>query len=167
MLIRPLSQNDLDALRSLWRITWRDTYGAELGPRAALVIDASVDGDAIQSMFTPDGGCLVAIEDGEILGSVCFVERGPVAYVWGMYVRPSHQRAGIGTRLLRRAASTFQNAEWVDCSAVDARALAFYRKLGFADQGPGEVELFQGVRRPTIRLVIAARDLCDPARPQP
>ena len=76
-----------------------------------------------------------------------------------MYVRPDQQRRGIGTALIRRAVQGFTNAEWVDLSAVDDKALAFYRHLGFVEQGPGEVTLVSELRVATTRLVASVSDL--------
>ena len=165
MLIRAIVEADSHALREMGRETWRDSYGTRVGPRADAAIAASLDGDAIRSMFADDGGCLVALDAEALLGSVCFVERRTIAYVWGLYVRPDHQRGGIGTALIRQAVRTFTSAEWVDLSAVDDQALAFYRKLGFVEQGPGEVDLVAKLTVATTRLIASVSDLRDASRP--
>lgn len=159
MLIRPIVEADIDTLREMWRETWRDSYSIRVGPSADAAIAASLDGDAIRSMFADDGGCLVALDAEALVGSVCFVERRTIAYVWGMVVRPGRQRRGIGTALILQAVQAFTSAEWVDLSAVDDQALAFYRRLGFVEQGPGEVDLVSEFRVATTRLVAAVGNL--------
>lgn len=159
MLIRRSGEADLGALRDLWRTTWLDSYASRLGPAADEIIETALQDDAVRSMFAGGGGCCVAEDGQEIVGSLCFAERGAVAFVWGMYVHPARQRCGVGTALIRDAARSLRRADWIDLSTVDDRALEFYRKLGFAEQGPGEVELFPHVVVPTIRLMAAIRDL--------
>ena len=94
MLIRPVVEADLDRLREMWRETWRDSYTVRLGIRTEVAIAASLDGDAIRAMFADDGGCLVALDAEALVGSVCFVERQTVAYVWACTSGPINSGAG-------------------------------------------------------------------------
>ncbi|WP_255770033.1 GNAT family N-acetyltransferase [Pseudarthrobacter sulfonivorans] len=53
--------------------------------------------------------------------------------LWGMYLLESHQGLGLGRRLLEAALGTAPASLWV--AADNARAIGFYRRLGFAADG--------------------------------
>ncbi len=93
MHIHPIFASDIDTLREMWR----DSYGVLLDPRGDGAIAASLDADAVRSMFAEAGGCLVALNAEALVGSVCFAKSRGIAYIWGMYVQPDRQRRGIGT----------------------------------------------------------------------
>ena len=97
--------------------------------------------------------------EGDLVGSLCFAERGTVAYVWGNYVHSTCQRSGVGTALIRQAAQDMVLANRINLLTVDDGAFAVCRKLGFVDEGPGEVELFKGLSVPARRLATAIRNI--------
>lgn len=61
-------------------------------------------------------------------------------YLWHLYVDPSWQRRGVGTALNRAAldeiASRGAALAWLDVLGTNAKALAFYRALGWREIGP-------------------------------
>lgn len=61
-------------------------------------------------------------------------------YLWHLYVDPAWQRRGIGTALNRAAlneiAARGAAAAWLDVLARNAKALDFYRALGWREIGP-------------------------------
>lgn len=152
MLIRSIVDADRPALRTLWRETWADTYGDVLGPERRHLVDDAVGEAGMAMMLPEDGRALGAFEGEEARGTICFAERASVARVWGMYVHPAHQRTGVGSALMRRALGSFVSAERVELSTSNPRALAFYRRLGFVDDGLGELEIFPDVRVPARSL---------------
>ena len=167
MIVRTLDvSSDGPALRALWRATWRDTYGPVLGADRLHLIDQALAEPEIRSMFAPDGGGFVGVVADGIVGSVCFAERHGIGYVWGMYVHPAHQRRGIGTALLRRAADAMVGAERLELSTITPAATAFYRHLGFAVEGGSDFALFPGVLRRSTWLRIDARTLRSGERPR-
>ena len=99
----------------------------------------------------------VATLVGRVVGSAVVAERGSVAYLWGMYVQPDHQRCGIRRALLRHVAG------WLPAYAVvEARvlasspwAVAFYGRHGFREVGE---EAFEAAAGHAVRaMVMAAR----------
>ena len=71
---------------------------------------------------------LVVVQDGFLLG----------AFVSLLAVRPEAAGQGVGRALMEHvAARVFAGRPWlfVSCDSANARALAFYRKLGFARVG--------------------------------
>jgi ribosomal-protein-alanine N-acetyltransferase len=61
-------------------------------------------------------------------------------YLWHLYVDPAWQRRGVGTALNRAAlneiAARGAATAWLDVLAKNAKALAFYRALGWCEIGP-------------------------------
>lgn len=91
---------------------------------------------------------LVVVQDGFLLGG----------FVSLLAVRPEVAGQGVGRALIEHvAARVFARRPWlfVSCDSANARALAFYRKLGFARVGrlpdlikPKRVELLLRRARP-------------------
>jgi ribosomal protein S18 acetylase RimI-like enzyme len=166
--IRPLAADDLEAARRLWRATWTATYGPVVGPERAYLIEDALRDVKLRALMPPDGGRrgFCAELHGELLGTACFAERESVAYLWGMYVDPAHQRTGIGSALVRRVVDDIHKAEWIDLSVLTTSpgALAFYLRLGFARQGDREMEVFEGFRVPSIGMAAEVAALGGRAR---
>jgi ribosomal protein S18 acetylase RimI-like enzyme len=61
-------------------------------------------------------------------------------YLWHLYVDPLWQRRGVGTALNRAAlkeiAARDASTAWLDVLAKNAKAIAFYRALGWREVGP-------------------------------
>lgn len=162
MLVRPIVvERDLRALQAMWRETWRDTYGPVLGPGRLYLVDDAVAVPDVMDMFAADGGGFVGLVEDAIAGSVCFAERHGIGYVWGMYVHPAHQRRGLGTALLARAACAMRGADRLELSTPTPAAAAFYSHLGFAENGTSEFELFPGIVLASTRFAVAADVLRD------
>ncbi len=162
MFVRPMVvTSDLPALQALWRATWLDTYGPVLGPGRLHLLAEAVAEPEVRTMFAADGGGFVGVVAGEVVGSVCFAERHGIGSVWGMYVHPAHRRRGMGVALLRHAARAMDGARRLELSTTTATTAAFYRHLGFVDEGGSDFELFPGVVRPSTWLGIAAQVLRD------
>src|SRR6266852_4773742 len=54
-------------------------------------------------------GCFVAVQNGEVVGTVTTTTYGQaLAWIGMMLVHPEHQRRGIGTRLMRQALEYLQ-----------------------------------------------------------
>jgi len=74
-------------------------------------LDVGDDPDADHWLDHPERGLFVATIDGELVGVITLgrsasppiYERGAVAHLEGLYVKPEFRRQGIGTALLERA----------------------------------------------------------------
>jgi GNAT superfamily N-acetyltransferase len=80
--------------------------------------------------------------DDRLLGVIGIQERDDVSLIRHLYVRPTRQRSGIGTRLLERAirhatAETVLVGTW---AAADW-AISFYEKNGFENLGADDALL--------------------------
>jgi L-amino acid N-acyltransferase YncA len=117
----------------------------------------------LSSMFgNPGFFCVVAEEDGRLLGSNCMDERGAIAGIGPITVDPEVQNRTVGRQLMmavmdRAAERRFAGVRLVQ-AAFHSRSMALYAKLGFdireplvVMQGPAIGEAPEGcVVRPAI-----------------
>ena len=128
----------------------------------------------LSSMFgNPGFFCVVAEQDGGILGSNCMDERSAIAGIGPITVDPAAQNNTVGRQLMmavmdRAAERRFAGVRLVQ-AAFHSRSMALYAKLGFdireplaVMQGPaiGEVPAGYVVRPAVARDVTACNILC-------
>jgi len=84
-----------------------------------------------------DGGAIVGMLSGEPLQVHPVLDQPPTATITDLWVVPGHRRRGIARQLVQtfRAAATKAGYPRVELSTLarDARALAFWHAMGFAD----------------------------------
>ena len=87
-------------------------------------------------------------------GSAIFAERNGIAYLWGMYIDPAHQRRNIGTRLLSHGARRLLPNAVIEASVLKAStwAIAFYEKLGFRTAEASQSEIVTGYPVPAVHM---------------
>lgn len=105
------------------------------------------------------GYCITS--DHEIHGSVIVAERGDTAYLWGMYVHPSRQRQGLGSRLLHGVAIEIETAEKVEIRvlASSPAAISFYKKHGFMESGSEKIEILNSVEAAALVMNASVKNL--------
>lgn len=121
----------------------------------------------------PDFFCVVAEEDGKIVGSNCMDERNPVAGIGPITVDPSGQNRSVGRRLMQAVMDRAAQRKFPGVRLVQAgyhgRSLSLYAKLGFdvreplaCMQGPAIQRQTPGYRvRPATAADVEACDaLC-------
>ena len=76
-------------------------------------------------------------DDGRIVATACFREAERVSYISGMYVRPTTQRRGLGSRMLEAAIAELPAPKPVVLFAQKHRSgvVAFYERHGFEPVG--------------------------------
>ena len=84
--------------------------------------------------------CVVAEQDGRIIGSNCLDERSPVAGIGPITIDPATQNHGVGRLLMkavidRAAERSFPSVRLVQ-AAFHNRSLSLYTKLGFDTREP-------------------------------
>ncbi|TIX90030.1 GNAT family N-acetyltransferase [Rhizobium sp. P44RR-XXIV] len=159
---RATTPDDAADLLRLWRDTWTATYGSSLGQSAlsAMLKDLEHNGTASMLPGSGERGYCIA-SDHEIDGSAIFAERDGVAYLWGMYVHPSQQRRGLGSRLLHGVAGEIETAEKVEVRVLvsSPAAINFYRKHGFTETGREKTELINSVETATLVMCTSVENL--------
>jgi putative acetyltransferase len=118
MIIRPETPGDFASIRDVEEAAFGQSA------EARLVDDLRAAGDSVLS--------LVAVDDGTVVGHAMFsrlrapfpaLALGPVA------VLPEHQRAGVGTRLIREGITRSAATGWAGIFVLGDPA--FYRRFGF------------------------------------
>ena len=99
----------------------------------------SVAADILRGAFSHPGFyCVVAEQDGRIVGSNCLDERDSIAGLGPITVDPAIQNARVGRQLMetvldRAASRNFAGVRLVQ-AAFHNRSLSLYTKLGFVDE---------------------------------
>ena len=148
MVIRPLTESDVDAVVAFSLEAWAPvfaSFAAVMGPRAYGLVYPdwrTAQASAVAEVCRTDGvDVWVADVDGGPVGFVAvrWIEEDatPVGEVEMIAVAPSHQRAGIASRLLERAVAEV-SARGVPLAVVatggddgHAPARALYERHGF------------------------------------
>jgi ribosomal protein S18 acetylase RimI-like enzyme len=147
--IRLARPNDATALAELAARTFRDTFGADNRTDDLALHLTSAYGPAQQAreLADPDIITLVA-EDGGIFVAFAQLRRGapPASVVgpapielWRFYLAADWHGRGFAQQLMAEVAAAAQHASaatlWLGVWERNPRAIAFYRKAGFADVG--------------------------------
>lgn len=125
MEIRPYQERDEPGVIALWREVFPDEP-AHNEPAAVIRRKLAVQ----RELF------LVARDGDAVVGTVMAGYDGHRGWIYTVAVRPSHQRRGVGTALLRRAEEALAALGCpkvnLQVRATNAGVVAFYRKLGYA-----------------------------------
>lgn len=134
--IRTALPEDVVGTRTLLVETWHDTYDRLFGE--ARVTEITNSWHAIDSLVrqlgVPQTSFLVAARGEVIVGHVLAdARRSPVLTITRLYVHPTHQRRGLGRRLLEAAIAGHPHCDQVtlEVAADNEKAVAFYRAEGF------------------------------------
>lgn len=140
----------------------------ELPPDPQLVIGL------LTGMFShPKHYCVVAEQNGRIVGSNCLDERGPISGVGPITIDPNARNAGMGRRLMEAVIDRSNEQGLPGCRLLQAgyhmRSLSLYTKLGFVEretvvrmQGPAIQKTLPGYtfRQATAADAPACNALC-------
>jgi ribosomal protein S18 acetylase RimI-like enzyme len=128
MLIRVAESGDIQVVEALRYAALSTSAPSVYSPREVVELLDSLDVDELRAMVK-DRQLFVAEVDGRIVG--CAGWRGKV--LRHVYVAPDSERRGLGTRLVRRAESDFQDRTSAARLHVGSvlYARAFYEKLGY------------------------------------
>jgi GNAT superfamily N-acetyltransferase len=143
-MIRRAERDDLDAIRKIFR----SASLANEGDREALLAHPEAlefSADAVAA-----GHVRVAVDGGAVVG---FATITPSADAWeldDLFVAPAHMRRGVATALVRHLLAE------ADVAAIEVtanpHAMAFYRSVGFVDDGVAQTRFGPA---PRMRLSVA------------
>jgi ribosomal protein S18 acetylase RimI-like enzyme len=135
--IERAAMQDVLSIKDLLRETWHDTY-ASLLPKTAIesitsqwhapaLLAEQIQSPDIYFAITRDGGVVVGVITARLQDDAIVVAR--------LYVRPQHQRRGIGRALLESSYRVFSDAHSVRLTveADNRKGVAFYTKQGFRE----------------------------------
>jgi putative acetyltransferase len=131
MSLRSYRSDDEDASIALWLRTWQAAY-------PALDFAARLDWwrERWRNELLPVAEVIVAEADGGMIGFVT-IDTGS-GYLDQLVVAPEHWGADVGLELIDEAKRRAPSGVDLDVNVDNARALAFYRKCGFAITGDGK-----------------------------
>jgi L-amino acid N-acyltransferase YncA len=136
--------------------------------------DPKIPTEVLSMMFShPEFFCVVAEQDGKVIGSNCLDERTPIAGVGPITIDPTAQNRTAGRQLMQVVMARAAKRKLAGIRLVQAayhnRSLSLYAKLGFVVreplscmQGPAIQKTLSGYRvRPAHAGDLAAcNDLC-------
>jgi GNAT superfamily N-acetyltransferase len=144
MNVRAATPDDFEAITTVARETWHDTYD-ELEPE---MIDRTVDDwytDDSMPLEAPGTIVLVAEQGGQLVGFTHAVAQGDKADILRMYVHPDHQGEGIGSALHERLIAEIESYDVDRIRSIDfafnETSRSFYEGLGFEQTDEGDVEI--------------------------
>jgi ribosomal protein S18 acetylase RimI-like enzyme len=136
LLIRSASEADLEAVRLLLRETWHQVYDAILGPDGVDEVCARWHAPALlrEQLHQPRSSFLVAHDSEDLAGHGFAYPSEPATLVISrLYVRPGHQRRGIGTELLAALTARHRYDRLrLFVAEANVRGVAFWRRQGFS-----------------------------------
>lgn len=139
--LRPYRPADEDAAIELWRLTWQLAY-----PAIDFAARVPWWRERWRNELVPAAQIVVA-EDGNTLAG--FVTIDATGYLDQLVVGPDHWGSPIARQLVGEAKRLSPTGITLLVNDDNARAIAFYRKNGFADDGR-DVNPTSG--RPVLRL---------------
>jgi Acetyltransferase (GNAT) family len=109
--------------------------------------------------------CVVAEQNGRIVGSNCLDERGPIGGLGPITIDPAAQNSGVGRQLMaavmnRAAERNLMGVRLVQ-AAFHARSMSLYAKLGFDIQEPLVVMQGAAIKEATAGYAVRAAQPSD------
>jgi putative acetyltransferase len=131
ILLRAYQTDDEDASVALWLRTWQATY-------PALDFAERLDWwrERWRHELLPIAEVVIAEANGSMIGFVTIDTA--TRYLDQLVVAPEYWGAGVGQDLIAEAKRLSPSGVDLDVNVDNARALAFYRKCGFAITGDGK-----------------------------
>ena len=134
--IRPMTVDDIAEVQNVGQIAWSDLALRDIGrhfkypKRSERIIDSYI--------WSAPEGCIVAEEDGSIIGSAFSHIWGKVGWIGPLEVLPLHQDAGVGKSLLSECEKYLTNK---GCEVIGLETMShlpkqmhFYMSSGFVPQ---------------------------------
>ncbi len=143
--LRPAIEADCDQLAILAMQVWLHTYAWQgISPAIAKYALTELTPESFRAKLQNPDSRLIVAEQGTNLLAMARTERGqpwPDAppeqgtQLATLYVQTYFARQGIGERLLRDAELYAQQPLWLMVNAQNAKAIAFYQKMGYQKIG--------------------------------
>lgn len=172
LVIRRATPNDADACGRICFDAFGKLAAHHNFPCDFPAVEAAIH--VLSMIFShPSFFCVVAEQDGKIVGSNCLDERTPIAGVGPITIDPHTQNRSVGRQLMRAVMTRAEERKFAGIRLVQAafhnRSLSLYAKLGFVVreplacmQGPAIQKMLPSYQvRPAQQSDLAAcNDLC-------
>jgi putative acetyltransferase len=129
--LRRYQPRDEDAAVALWLRTWAKAY-----PELDFAERLDWWRERWRNELVPAAEIMIAEADSAIIGFVTVDPR--TRYLDQIVVAPEHWRSGIGATLIAEGKRISPAGLDLDVNIDNARAIGFYRRLGFFISGSGE-----------------------------
>ncbi|TPW28765.1 GNAT family N-acetyltransferase [Martelella alba] len=151
----PISANLINEIQPFMAACWRDTYADTLGRETVERLVAKLGNGSLADDLPGIGETLVLIRDGGSIIATCiyiFGENGGA--VWGLYIKRSYQRQGLGSQLLRIVAEAGEQGDTIQLLALQdsSQAINFYLRNQFVIQEQITTELVPGIEAQCLHL---------------
>ncbi len=125
-MIRPFCNQDTESLLTVW-------YEASILAHDFIRADFwAGERDTIRNEYLPKSETYVYLSDGDLVGFISLLDD----HIGGLFVHPQAQGQGIGNALVLYAAE-LRGDLTVNAFVLNDRAVRFYERLGFVEQGRG------------------------------
>ncbi len=138
LVIRPGKADDAEAVSTLLRITWHDTYDPIMGAEGVDEISARWHApERLKGELAGKGQFLVADLSGNLAGhSFAAPVAGGTVKLHRLYVLPDAQGRGVGVELLKKVRSYSRGLTiQLEVQQENTGAVGFYKRHGFLITG--------------------------------
>ncbi|MGQ9425855.1 N-acetyltransferase family protein [Gilvimarinus sp. F26214L] len=151
LTVRPATAADVERISVLAKVVWINTYAKDgITEAFSRYVESAFSSQALLSELQTNS-VVVAEREQNLLG---YALLNPATDELGtLYVLPKVHGQGVGTALVRYCQELCAGALWLTCWEGNKGALAFYRRLQFADCGE-DYFVLEGSRYRNIKLIL-------------
>lgn len=138
MNIRHAEVEDIEEIQKVAMESWQDTYSSIIPEETITeIVDSWYDREDLEQQVK-DPVFYVAEVEGKVIGFVHASVKKEKAHLHRLYLKPEHQRKGIGTKLYSRAEEDVRDsgAEVIrlEVMSENEKGTGFYRSKGFEEE---------------------------------
>ena len=135
---------DFGPIRDHFRKCFRESYSDFLEDPALQYLLNGLDSEDLGGLVpVADENVILVHCESEIVGSVVWVKRSNIVYIWGLYVCRMHQRKKLGTYLIKDIIRQQKTSVALELTVlrVSLDAVSFYQNVGFSPVSETKVQL--------------------------
>lgn len=154
-------QRKLELCSAHYQSCWKETYKDRLPEHAMVELLKQASTEEVKSWLTGEGKRVLSCvcSDTRVIGSTasnCIGNGVNRCYVWGMYVLPRYQRAGVGRMLMDNIARNAKQSHSVamELTVLESSigAIEFYKSIGFVEISRQVYEITTGYELSSLTL---------------
>ncbi|MFC2143293.1 GNAT family N-acetyltransferase [Candidatus Aenigmatarchaeota archaeon] len=140
-----LEETDIHRIKNLLNICWIETYTGILSDGimkkfASKWLRMNTIMRSLQNKETFFAGCKYS---NRLVGAITAELSRDIIHVHRLYILPSYQKKGIGSKLLKAAINHFKSAKALELEVLEVNnnAIEFYKKKGFVVSKKKEIKI--------------------------